>query len=358
MTDGGAFFFNNSFIRNGIDLTDRSDFYIPFVAEPGATRTSSSSARSASTGPTTRRRRTPATSSGRRSATISRPAAPARRRTARATARSPRSASAAARRSTSARSTASSTSARTPRSATTRPGRRPRTTTSRTAGGRLRGRSEQLPDRLRRLQRVQRGDPRASRATSSARWTAARSWTDVSGNLPDTPVNSIVLDPSYPNTLYVGTDVGAFVSYNGGTDWSALGTGFPLVAVDQLDLDASNRLLAAGTHGRGAFRMFDTPAAPALVLSKVDDDRPVGPSSHITYTLTLEERGQRSGDRRDDHRSRARQHELRLGRRRRHERRRVWSRGRCRRSRRAQASRCTSPSHIANSAQEEGRRRS
>ena len=31
MTDGGAFFFNNSYIRNGIDLTDRSDFYTPFV---------------------------------------------------------------------------------------------------------------------------------------------------------------------------------------------------------------------------------------------------------------------------------------------------------------------------------------
>ena len=27
-------------------------------------------------------------------------------------------------------------------------------------------------------------------------------WKNVSGNLPDVPVNSIVLDPSYPNTLY------------------------------------------------------------------------------------------------------------------------------------------------------------
>ncbi len=116
-------------------------------------------------------------------------------------------------------------------------------------------------------------------------------WTDISGNLPDTPVNSIVLDPSYPNTLYAGTDVGPFVSYNGGTDWSALGTGFPLVAVDQLDLDSSNRLLAAGTHGRGAYKIFDAPAAPALVLSKVDDGKPVGPSSHITYTLTLKNEG-------------------------------------------------------------------
>jgi uncharacterized repeat protein (TIGR01451 family) len=116
-------------------------------------------------------------------------------------------------------------------------------------------------------------------------------WTDISGNLPDTPVNSITLDPSYSNTLYAGTDVGPFVSYNGGTDWSALGSGFPLVAVDQIDLDSSNRLMAAGTHGRGAYKIFDTSAAPALVLSKVDDGKPVGPSSNITYTLTVKNEG-------------------------------------------------------------------
>ncbi len=39
---------------------------------------------------------------------------------------------------------------------------------------------------------------------------------NISGNLPDLPVNSVILDPSYPNTLYVGTDVGAYVTYNGG----------------------------------------------------------------------------------------------------------------------------------------------
>ena len=84
------------------------------------------------------------------------------------------------------------------------------------------------------------------------------------------------------------------MSYNGGTDWWVLGGSFPIVAVDQLDLDSSHRLLAAGTHGRGAFRNFDTLAAPALVLSKVDGGEPVGPSSHITYTLTLKNEGNAS----------------------------------------------------------------
>jgi uncharacterized repeat protein (TIGR01451 family) len=118
-------------------------------------------------------------------------------------------------------------------------------------------------------------------------------WTDISGNLPDAPVNWVILDPSYSNTLYAATDVGPFVTYNGGTDWSPLGTGFPLVGVWQLDLDSSHRLLAAGTHGRGAYRLADATAnaAPALVMSKVDDGKPVGPSSNIVYTLTLKNEG-------------------------------------------------------------------
>ena len=47
-------------------------------------------------------------------------------------------------------------------------------------------------------------------------------------------------------------------------------------------------MLAAGTHGRGAFtpRRLVGPA-PALVLSKVDAGVPVGPAATLDYTITL-----------------------------------------------------------------------
>jgi uncharacterized repeat protein (TIGR01451 family) len=118
-----------------------------------------------------------------------------------------------------------------------------------------------------------------------------QTWADISGNLPDSPVNSVILDPSFANTLYVGTDVGPFVTYNGGVNWYPLGTGFPIVAIWQLDLDSSHRLLASGTHGRGGFSLSDTVAAPALVISKVDVGVPVGPTSALAYTLTVKNEG-------------------------------------------------------------------
>jgi uncharacterized repeat protein (TIGR01451 family) len=122
-----------------------------------------------------------------------------------------------------------------------------------------------------------------------------KSWKDVSGNLPDVPVNSLILDPSSPTTLYAGTDVGAFVTTNGGASWSALAAGLPVVSVWQLSYDPSHRLLAAGTHGRGAFTATNPTPSPALVVSKSDSGVPVGPGSDITYTLKVRNIGNAAG---------------------------------------------------------------
>ena len=116
-------------------------------------------------------------------------------------------------------------------------------------------------------------------------------WKNISSNLPDAPVNSLQLDASYPNTIYAGTDIGPFVTYNGGRSWQPLGSGFPTVEVWQLALDPTNRNLRAGTHGRGAWTMTDPAHVPALVVSKADAGVPVGPGKHIDYTITVDNIG-------------------------------------------------------------------
>jgi uncharacterized repeat protein (TIGR01451 family) len=116
-------------------------------------------------------------------------------------------------------------------------------------------------------------------------------WRDVSGNLPDIPVNSVVVDPSNDNTVYAGTDVGAFVTTNGGKSWQRLGAGMPKVSVWQLDYDPSHGVLAAGTHGRGAYTLTNRNALPALVVSKTDSGVPVGPGRNIDYTITVKNLG-------------------------------------------------------------------
>ncbi|MGH9773621.1 MAG: beta strand repeat-containing protein [Candidatus Acidiferrales bacterium] len=85
-------------------------------------------------------------------------------------------------------------------------------------------------------------------------------WTDISGNLPNIPVNNMVIDPASPsNTFYVATDVGVFFTMNGGTSWAVLGTGLPNVESMTMFLSPVTRVLRLGTHGRGVFD-FPLPA--------------------------------------------------------------------------------------------------
>jgi photosystem II stability/assembly factor-like uncharacterized protein len=84
---------------------------------------------------------------------------------------------------------------------------------------------------------------------------AGGSWVDISGDLPDAPLNDVILDPHDPSlaTLYVGSDVGVYVTYNAGATWEPLGTEMPISSVADLVMNSRTRKLVAGTHGRSMF---------------------------------------------------------------------------------------------------------
>jgi hypothetical protein len=90
-------------------------------------------------------------------------------------------------------------------------------------------------------------------------------WTDISANLPNTPVNGIVVDPDEPDALYIGTDIGVFGSFDGGTTWSTLGSGLPITAVTGLTLHRATRTLRAGTYGRSAWDLNLDPVITAPI---------------------------------------------------------------------------------------------
>ncbi len=87
------------------------------------------------------------------------------------------------------------------------------------------------------------------------------SWSPLDGfgdaSLPDIPVHQLVVDPGDPARLYVGTDLGVFVSTNGGASWAVENTGFANVVTESLALQIQDGVtrLYAFTHGRGAFRV-------------------------------------------------------------------------------------------------------
>jgi hypothetical protein len=77
-------------------------------------------------------------------------------------------------------------------------------------------------------------------------------WTDVSQNIPDVPVNDLVSLPS--GGLVAATDLGVVYRAVGSTSWKRVGGGLPTTVVMDLTTGPDGQLYAA-THGRGIWRI-------------------------------------------------------------------------------------------------------
>ena len=80
---------------------------------------------------------------------------------------------------------------------------------------------------------------------------AGKTFTSIVANIPAGPVNVIREDPRDPNTLYVGTDHGVYISRDQGKRWQVLGGGLPSVQVSDLQVQGRDNILVASTYGRG-----------------------------------------------------------------------------------------------------------
>ncbi|MDW7762082.1 MAG: hypothetical protein SCM96_15755 [Acidobacteriota bacterium] len=84
-------------------------------------------------------------------------------------------------------------------------------------------------------------------------------WKDISTNLPIGPVNVIREDPFDKNTLYLGTDLAAYMTTDGGATWHVLGGNLPTTYVHDLVIHPRDNIIVIATHGRG---MWALDAAP------------------------------------------------------------------------------------------------
>lgn len=80
-----------------------------------------------------------------------------------------------------------------------------------------------------------------------------QTWKSIGSSIPASPVNVIREDPSSENILYLGTDNGAYVSFNNGEVWETFSNGVPNVAVHDIVIQPEAKDLLLGTHGRSIY---------------------------------------------------------------------------------------------------------
>jgi len=81
-------------------------------------------------------------------------------------------------------------------------------------------------------------------------------WTPIAGDLPDAPINDVIVDPAAASTLYIATDFGVYFTTDLGTTWAPLGEGMPMQPVLDLDFNQPTRQIAVATHGRSMYRLY------------------------------------------------------------------------------------------------------
>jgi hypothetical protein len=84
-------------------------------------------------------------------------------------------------------------------------------------------------------------------------------WSSRSGapgkDLLDVEHNALAVDPTAPNNVYVGADIGVWHSADAGLTWEPLENGLPDAPVFDLQIHPSRRLLRAATYGRGVYEL-------------------------------------------------------------------------------------------------------
>jgi len=101
-------------------------------------------------------------------------------------------------------------------------------------------------------------------------------WTNISSNLPNVPVNCVLFQNNSPDRIYVGTDIGVWYRDQASPDWIEYNDGLANVVVTELEMQYATNKLRAATYGRGVWEsdaVENTGAVIGISHSTVDFGR-------------------------------------------------------------------------------------
>jgi photosystem II stability/assembly factor-like uncharacterized protein len=80
-------------------------------------------------------------------------------------------------------------------------------------------------------------------------------WIDISGNLPEIPVNTIVINPLNNANIIVGTDAGIYFTIDGGDSWQNASGNMPQTPIVVLRINPLTNMMYAATYGNSIYKV-------------------------------------------------------------------------------------------------------
>jgi len=117
-------------------------------------------------------------------------------------------------------------------------------------------------------------------------------WVAHGAGLPDVPTNSLFIDPMNTNVMYIGNDLGIYVSIDAGASWIPFNDGLiDATFVMHISHTSSNRKLRIATHGNGVYQRDMLPITITGIgeVAGMDefDTYPNPASNELTFDLEV-----------------------------------------------------------------------
>lgn len=128
------------------------------------------------------------------------------------------------------------------------------------------------------LDNLQRSAPPDDKGRLWRTTDGGETWTSIVGadparRLPNVPIYVVKYDPIEANTIYAGTDIGVYITTDGGATWNRMGEGFPMVPVRDLYVAKNQDFIRAATYGRGLWEIYPSADANHGAPGNGDYDR-------------------------------------------------------------------------------------
>ena len=108
-------------------------------------------------------------------------------------------------------------------------------------------------------------------------------WSNITYNLNDMPIHSVVIDHTNASNIYLGGEIGVYTMPMNGTNWQLYNPNLPNMTVEELEIVNGSNTLKAATWGRGLweFSLVGRNNFPAIITTKITD-QPTDNSPKIT----------------------------------------------------------------------------
>lgn len=98
-------------------------------------------------------------------------------------------------------------------------------------------------------------------------------WQNITYNLYDMPIRSVVIDHTEASTIYLGTEIGVYKKAMADETWSLYNTDLPNMAVLELEVMYGSNTLRAATWGRGLweYTLEGRQSFPSILTTRITD---------------------------------------------------------------------------------------